>query len=157
MTSIRQQIRSHAVALLSLAIAISALGYNSWRNEKSEEQRNVRHAAFRVLETLGELREVVDERYYYFPFREDMSMEASLRLRGYGRVALTRDLMLLMPTPAPSSGEALHKAWIENYNKLDDLDEAGEHSKQAKEAERNISNALQASRKVVIEVIAGLD
>jgi len=145
------------VALLSLVIALSALGYNSWRNEKIEDQRNIRSAAFRVLETLGELREIVDERYYYLPFRQDMNMESSLRLRGYGRAALTRDLMLLMPSPAPASGQKLHASWVEHFNRLNELDKKGSHSEQAKAAEQAIGTVLEESRQVVLQVIRELD
>ena len=73
--SIREQIRSNAVALISLVIALSSLGYNTWRNETTESQRNIRHASFRVLETLGSLQEVVDFRYYYLPFETASSNE----------------------------------------------------------------------------------
>lgn len=156
MISIRQQFRNHSVALFSMAIAISALGYNTWRNEKTEEQRNIRHAAFRVLETIGELREVVDERYYYHPFREDMSNESQLRLRGYGRAALTRDLLMLLPPPAPAKGQLLHTAWLEHYNALDDLNPAGKHSQGAIEAEQSIGKALEDARVEVLEVIRQL-
>lgn len=157
MNSIRQQIRNHSVALLSLAIAVSALGYNTWRNEKTEDQRNIRHAAFRVLETLGELREVVDERFYYQPFREDMSKESQLRLRGYGRAALTRDLLILLPPPAPASGQLLHSTWLKHYNSLDDLDPAGEHSQRAIDAELSIGKALDDTREVVLQLIRNLE
>ena len=52
---IRKQLKQHSVALISLVIALSSLGYNTWRNETTEEQRNIRHASFRVLECLGDL------------------------------------------------------------------------------------------------------
>ncbi|HET6564632.1 MAG TPA: hypothetical protein VFG52_04400 [Xanthomonadales bacterium] len=157
MRTIREQLRNNAVALLSLAIAITALGYNTWRNEKTEDQRNIRSAAFRVLETLGELREVVDDRYYYQPFRTGMGMESALRIRGYGRAAMTRDLMNLMPPPAPATGQELHAAWIKHFNVLDELGSDGKHSARATESEQAIGTALEESRKVVLEVIAGLD
>jgi hypothetical protein len=54
MNTIRQQIHNNAVALISICIAVSTLAYNTWRNETTEEQRNVRHAAFRVIEELSE-------------------------------------------------------------------------------------------------------
>ena len=79
MVSIRQQIHNNAVALISLFIALSSLAYNTWRNETTEEQRNVRHAAFRVLESLGELQQVVDFRHYYLPFEEKGEREGELR------------------------------------------------------------------------------
>ena len=53
MATIGKQIHNNAVALISLVIAVSSLAYNTWRNETTEEQRNIRHAAFRVLENLG--------------------------------------------------------------------------------------------------------
>jgi hypothetical protein len=42
MITIRKQIQNNAVALISLFIAVGSLGYNTWRNETTEEQRNVR-------------------------------------------------------------------------------------------------------------------
>lgn len=40
--TIREQFRRNAVALISLAIAVTSLGYNTWRNEASEHNRNQR-------------------------------------------------------------------------------------------------------------------
>jgi hypothetical protein len=38
--SISRQIHNNAVALVSIAVAASALAYNTWRNETTEEPRN---------------------------------------------------------------------------------------------------------------------
>lgn len=151
------QLRQHRVALISLAVAVLSLGYNTWRNETTEEQRNVRHASFRVLETLGELQEVVDRRYYYLPFETVQGQEAESRLRGYGGVAMARDLMRLMPPPAPSAGLALHGAWVEHFSALDDLDEAGNHTAQATAAERTLTQTIERARTAVVEVLEKLD
>ena len=43
------QLRRNLVALISLTIAISSLGYNTWRNEHSEDNRNKRFAAFEIV------------------------------------------------------------------------------------------------------------
>ena len=48
MTTIRLQLRNNAVALISLAVALSSLAYNTWRNERTEHNRNVRTATFEV-------------------------------------------------------------------------------------------------------------
>ena len=109
MNTIRQQIKNNAVALISIFIAVSTLSYNTWRNETTEEQRNIRHAAFRVLEDLGEVQEVVDSRYYYLAFDNEIGSEGELRIRGFGSVAMIRDLMMLMPEPGPSAGNTLHQ------------------------------------------------
>ena len=47
--SVFEQLRRNAVALISLVVALSSLGYNTWRNEQTEANRNERQAAFEVL------------------------------------------------------------------------------------------------------------
>ena len=157
MASIRTQIHNNAVALISLFIAVSSLAYNTWRNETTEEQRNVRHAAFRVLESLGELQQVVDFRYYYLPFEEKKEREGEFRLRGFGSAAMVHDLMMLMPAPAPDSGEALHKLWLERFSSLDELDSAGNHSADATTAERVLTAAIRQARESVLQVLHELE
>lgn len=157
MKTIRQQIHNNAVALISIFIAVSALAYNTWRNETTEEQRNVRHAAFRVLEDLGELQEVVDSRYYYLAFDNEIGSEGELRIRGFGSVAMVRDLMMLMPEPGPSAGEALHHIWLKQFGALDQLDDEQRHTTEATEAERELSEAIQQTRDAVLGVLGDLD
>ncbi len=54
MTSLRQQLRDNAVALISLVVALGSLAYNTWRNERTEHNRNVRTAAFELLTRVAE-------------------------------------------------------------------------------------------------------
>jgi hypothetical protein len=157
MISIRKQIHNNAVALISLFIAVGSLGYNTWRNETTEEQRNVRHASFRVLENLGELQQVVDMRYYYLPFEENTEREGDLRIRGFGSAAMIHDLMMLMPAPAPAAGEALNLQWNELFASLDDIDGKGNHTPEASEAERLLTQAIRGARQAVLEVLKKLD
>ena len=42
MTTVGRQLRDNAVALISLVVALGSLGYNTWRNERTEHNRNVR-------------------------------------------------------------------------------------------------------------------
>lgn len=157
MPTIREQIRNNSVALISLVIAVSSLGYNTWRNETTERQRNIRHASFRVLESLGELQETVDYRYYYLPFQEAAHAEGESRLRGYGSVAMVRDLMDLMPAPAPAAGQDLHRHWIEQFNALDDLDGGQQHTEAATRAERELTAAIKQTREAVVMVLRELE
>ena len=157
MPTIREQIRNNAVALISLFIAVSSLGYNSWRNETSEEQRNIRHAAFTVLEHLGSMQEVVDARYYYLAVGDEVASEGELRLRGYGSVTMVRDLMMLMPRPAPEAGERMLADWIEHFGALDDTDGLGRHSTKATEAEQTLTESIEETRQAVIAVLHSLD
>jgi hypothetical protein len=109
-----------------------------------------------VIENLGEMQQIVDSRYYYFPFSEDKSSEPDMSLRGFGSVAMSRDLMNLMPAPAPQTGEVLHAAWLTHFNKLDEL-EGQSHSNESKQAEEVIRTAIDRSRIAVIEVLKKLD
>lgn len=157
MVTLKKQIRNNAVALISLFIAVSSLGYNTWRNEKTEEQRNVRHASFRVLESLGELQQVVDYRYYYLPFDESSRQEGELRLQGFGHAAMVHDLMMLMPAPAPAAGEALQQSWLAHFSQLDALDADGRHTAASTAAEREINASIERARKAVLVVLKSLE
>lgn len=157
MSTIRTQVRNNAVALISLVVALGSLGYNTWRNETTEEQRNLRHASFRVLESLGELQEVVNYRYYYLPFEDTAQAESKSRLRGFGSVTMVRDLMNLMPPPAPGAGQELHRLWNRHFGALDDLDSNGGHSPSSRTAEQELTGAIEETREAVVEVLKSLE
>ena len=157
MKSIRRQILDNSVALVSLAVALMALGYNTWRNETTETQRNVRHAAFRVLESLGELQEIVDTRYYYLPFETAHVTEGASRIRGFGTVTMVRDLTGVMPDPAGQAGAELHDLWLRHFLVLHRLDENGQHTAAATQAENDLTGAIRESRAAVLEVLSRLD
>ncbi len=157
MRTIRQQIHSNAVALISIFVAVSALAYNTWRNEKTEEQRNVRHASFEVLENLGEVQQVVNFRYYYLAFDPENGSEGDLRIRGFGSVAMIRDLMMLMPKPGPGAGEAMHQSWQQHFAELDELNAAGRHTDAARAAVRELTLAIDQTRNAVLDVLQSLD
>lgn len=156
-SKLSDHLKRNSVALISLFIAIFALAYNTWRNERSESQRNVRQAAFRVIENLGEMQEVIDARYYYLPFDEGKDSEPELRLQGYGNLAMSHDLMNLMPPPVPAVGDHLYTTWLEHFETLTDLDGNGQHTEEAQRAEETIRKALASSREAVMETLRKLD
>ncbi|MDA3933095.1 MAG: hypothetical protein PF630_02010 [Gammaproteobacteria bacterium] len=49
-----RQVYRYRLSLLSLLVALTSLGYNTWRNEATEDHRNIREAGFQVLLQLGE-------------------------------------------------------------------------------------------------------
>ena len=53
------QIRNNAVAIISLVVALTGLGYNTWRNEESEANRNIRDAGLFMMKEISHLQEVV--------------------------------------------------------------------------------------------------
>jgi hypothetical protein len=132
-------------------------GYNTWRNETTESQRNVRHASFRVLENLGQLQEVVDYRHYFLPQGDSPQTEAELCLRGYGSAAMIRDLMNPMPDPAPAVGQQLHRLWNGHVDNLPQLTADGRRSDAATRAERELTSAVEDTRMAIVEVLKSLE
>ncbi len=107
------QLRRNAVALISLVIALTSLGYNTWRNEYSEFNRNQRWASFEILMKLGELQELVFLNHY----------DCNTDLRGNARtgwviVQTIQDLTLVLEEMNPGSADRLQDAWAENWEDI---------------------------------------
>ena len=111
--TIWKQIRRNAVALISLVVALSALGYNTWRNEKSEENRNHRQAAFEILLKLNQLQQVVFHRRY----DNDETDKGNPRV-GWTIVLTIRDLSQLLYPPLPGMAGDLQATWGDNWEDL---------------------------------------
>ena len=113
-------LRRHAVALISLAVALFGTSYNTWRNQTTEAHRNTRAAAFMVLDALGQLQEIADRRHYGGD-RSDAN-----RIGGWGKVSAVRDLAPLISHESEAGADALFAAWKDNVDKLDGRDETAE-------------------------------
>ena len=133
--------RRNAVALISLLVALSGLGYNTWRNETTESHRNTRQAAFVVLQQLGELQQVADERFYAGK-RSDVN-----RISGWGKVALVRDLSVLVSPASAAHAKQLFLAWQQRLDGLDSGDAR---------AEQEISQSIVAVREQVLRDLESL-
>src|SRR5439155_983144 len=114
----RSQLRVNVLAIVSLVIALIALGYTTWRNERTEYNRNVRVAAFETLKQLGEAQIIVE----YAHFQKNRQLGDPLQ--GWGRMIYIRDLAKLLPASAPADAERLWVAWRDNIEKLEDDKEA---------------------------------
>ena len=141
MNTIRSQIGRHSVALISLAVALSSLADNTWRNEQTEENRNVRTAGIALLLKLGELDRIVFYSHY------DNDADRGNPRSGWAYALTIRDLGLLMNEPANSSSEQLIVAWRANWSGLGS-DEV---------AARNISKSIDQARDDVLAVLTSLD
>jgi hypothetical protein len=115
---IRVQLQTNLVALISLVVALTALGYTTWRNERTEYNRNVRVAAFETLKQLGEAQIIVE----YAHFKKNRQLGDPLQ--GWGRMLYIRDLAKLLPGPAPTDAERLWVAWRDNIDRLEQDDDA---------------------------------
>ncbi|MES2353298.1 MAG: hypothetical protein V4568_02670 [Pseudomonadota bacterium] len=111
--TIIQQLKRHFVAILSLIVALTGLSYNTWRNERTEQNRNIRVAGFEILKTLGDLQLLVD----YAHFHEDQQQGDPTT--GWGKVLFIKDLAQLLPSPGPEDAERLLTTWRNNAEKID--------------------------------------
>ena len=135
-----QQMRTNAVALISLVVALGSLAYNTWRNEQTEENRSVRVAACEVLKNLGELQVIVN--YAYFGKNERLGNP----MAGWGRVALISDLSQLLPPPAPERAEKLLQVWQADW----------QHVQDDQPSVDRITAEIDQSRDAVREILRGL-
>jgi hypothetical protein len=139
--AVAHSVRRNLVALISLTVALCGLGYNTWRNESTEAHRNVRQAAFVMLEQLGELQLLVDQRF--FGGRRD---DAN-RINCWGRVAMLRDIgVLVSPATAMRSTE-LAATWEAQLVLLD----AGDA-----DAEKAVSASIMSARAQVMNDLVAL-
>ncbi len=111
--TIREQFRRNTVALISLAVAVTSLGYNTWRNEASEDNRNHRLISIEVLRYLGQLQQVVYHRHYDM----DISDKGNPRT-GWAIVLMIRDLASVLEPQQIAAAGNLHAVWDDNWNEL---------------------------------------
>ena len=104
------QLKRNTVALISIVIAVSSLSYNTWRNEKTEENRNQRLASFEVLLKLNELQQVIFHSHY----DKDSSDKGNPRT-GWAHVLTVRDLSRVLHPPLPTAADELLEVWSKNW------------------------------------------
>ncbi len=137
----KSQMRQHSVALISLAIALSGLAYNTWRNEQTEANRNVRTAGIELLLKLGELDRVV-----FFSHYDNDEVRGNPR-SGWAYVLTITDLAALTSEPPVNSSADLFRLWNENWSGLGKNDASADL----------ISAGIDQLRNDVLSVLAALD
>ena len=109
---ILNQLRNNAVAIISLVVALSGLGYNTWRNEASEANKNVRDAGLFMMQELTKLQEVV------FYARYDQQDERGDIKTGWVHVLAVKDISYAMPATVQASAADLSQVWSDHSNGL---------------------------------------
>jgi len=140
-SAVLASVKRNIVAIISLVVALTGLSYNTWRNETTEAHRNVRQGAFAMLEQLGQLQQLVDQRFYAGK-KDDVN-----RITCWGKVTLMRDTAPLVSAKAQAQADQLFTVWSENLEALDEGDEA---------AERKISTQISTLRAELIAELRAL-
>lgn len=138
--SLREQVRQNLVAIISLTVALSGLAYNTWRNEKSEWNDNIRTAGFEVLLEVGQLQRVV-----FFSHYDKDTGQGNPRA-GWAHVLTIHDLSQVIPDPVPGRAEDLKAAWEAHWDTLGTT-EAGIDA---------INSAIDAYRMAVLDTLRSL-
>jgi hypothetical protein len=141
MTPLKDQLKRHSVAFISLFVAFSSLAYNTWRNEKTETNRNIRTAGVEMLLQLGELDRIVFFSHY------DMDAVRGSPRSGWAYVLTIRDLGRLTMSPAIESSEAVMQVWQASWPGLG-KDKASADA---------ISDSIDHAREDVLKVLASLE
>ena len=136
---LKEQLQRNTVALISLVVAITSLGYNTWRNEASEHNRNQRLVSVEILRNLGELRQVVLYSHY------DGDEGKGDTKTGWSLVLTIRDLSTLLEEPLPDSGTRLWKVWEADFDGLGSDEESVARINESLEAVREDTHTLLQS------------
>jgi hypothetical protein len=139
-TTIKSQLRSNAIAIISLAVALSSFSYTAWRTERSEHNRTTRQAAFQMLVALGEMKQVVYHGHY-----DHDDVRGNPRT-GWVYVETIRDFSSAMPAPVSARAEMLMQSWQKHWEGI------GTHDADADA----VTDAIDGCRAAVIETIRTL-
>lgn len=136
-----QQIKTHAVALISLITALSGLYYNNWRDHQNERNHNMRNAAFEVLKDLGELQTIVNYAHY------DEDVSKGNPIEGWKYAIQVRDLSHLLSRDSQLQGRQLYQVWQKDWAALG----------QNKHSEQRISQQISVTRDTVLATIHAIE
>ena len=107
--TIKSQLRSNAIAIISLIVALSSFSYTAWRTERSEHNRTTRQAAFQMLVALGEMKQIVYHGHY------DHDAVRGNPRTGWVHVETIHDFSSAMPEPVPAKANALMQSWQKHW------------------------------------------
>lgn len=139
MMRIGQQIHNNLVALVSLLVALSTLGYSAWRHEVTEDNRTLRESAFNMLRTAEELQSVVDFAHY------EADLMTGNPIKGWGKVLYLRDLGIIMPPPVQARTRAIQRVWERDWEAMPTDEAAAQRITQAIESLRGEVRTLLVS------------
>ncbi len=133
----KEMFKRNLLALISLLVALTALSYNTWRNELTESNRNIRAAGFEVLREAAHLQLLID-RAYYAP--EESKPDP---IEGWARVNLIVALSDVMPEEVHLAALQLKSTWSEKWRFVYETETANEEvTRVNRELEKEVTQLL---------------
>jgi hypothetical protein len=143
MASFVEQLQRNTVALISVAIAITSLAYNTWRNEVTEGNRNIRVAGMEIIQELAQLQQVV-----FFARFEPADFRGDARV-GWAHVLAVHDYAEVMPGAVMGAADGLVSIWQGNFQALSDQDDQQSYNE--------VDGQIEAVKAATLAALAELD
>jgi hypothetical protein len=120
---------------------MSALGYNTYRNELTEDNRNIRFSGFTMLKELSELQLLIDYAHY------DKDTIKGNPISGWGHLLYMKDMSHLVSSEVVVETEALIMVWESEWQTVRD-DEA---------SNQRVTAAINGLREMIRRTMESLD
>lgn len=101
-----------ATAIFSVLFALVGFSYNVWRMEISEQNSNIRMAAFEISKELSSLEQLVYVAHY-----DNNLIEGSPR-KGWIKVGLVNELSVVAGVGVESRAKDLKSVWSEHWQSM---------------------------------------
>ena len=111
MKNLKEKLKVYYImSIFSVLFALVGFSYNAWRMEVSEENNNVRTAAFEVLSHLGELEHIILSAHY-----DNDLIEGNPR-KGWVKVGLVVDLSALISSDVAGKAVIVKTVWANSWH-----------------------------------------
>jgi len=104
----------YITSVFSLLFAVLGFSYNAWRMEITEDNNNIRTAAFEVLTQLSEMQQMIYAAHY------DKDLEEGNPRKIWVKVGLIVDLSALISVQVETQATELKNLWSENWQQVND-------------------------------------
>lgn len=141
MKPLLQIIRNNSLSIISLLVAFSALGYNTYRNELTEENRNIRYAGFELMKALNKLQLSIDYAHY------EKNRTQGHSITGWGQVLYIGDMGELISDKVALQAQQLKKVWGNEWRTIE----------AEVESNQRVTGEIQVLRQLVSETMRSLD
>lgn len=143
-------LKVNLVSIISLAVAVVALTYNTQRAEITEENRNIRFACFEILRQTNQLQQLVDHAHY------DADLNRGNPIVGWSHVNYINDLGMVVPSTVEGKAKELLGEWQKGFTALGQM-QTNDQRQQSLKANQDISRAVAELRMSVRDVLNALE
>lgn len=102
----------YITSIFSLIFAVLGFSYNAWRMELSEDNNNIRTAAFEMIQQLSEFEQILYAAHY------DKDLNEGSPRKGWVKVGLIHDLSAFMGKDVMHETVTLKKLWSEQWSNV---------------------------------------